>query len=554
MRRTLLTIAAILFLHTVAVADPVCYSNCFEIVAGQYPTLVFTENRDVQIKIEQYHGDYWTVSDATSSGTMLLALGTVGTRVTSGLFGSGSGNHVSRDFSPREEAIFRFAFFWESEQESGQRVRYWGWVSLVENAAMQPVVFGCEVSPTSGWPIVGRGEPEHIYAEVTFRTIDHGDWLELDVGCIPMNTERWVLIPSEINGKPIKSIGYLAFDGCSKITGITIPDGILNIGDYAFSGCTSIKELIIPSSVTNVGHTALNSCDSLNDLRIDAVLPGFGYKACAHSGVTNIVLALGITNINNFAFADSPRLESVTIPQSVQRVCTWSFDENCKALKTAYVPYATVLEDEAFPPGCTIIRYGPTLDIYTPRALQTADEETKIAFMRTLDWRDYASAPLLCFTGWHGDGGVTEDHEPITAANACAHLGISPRHIETTNDEGRKEVYYKMPSVVMTGFDPATRTITGRVVPAAGTRIVSEPLKRAFGFRHYVTYPEDCVGLVGGKDWGPWINAGDQGFELDLSDYLTDGTFRITYSEYVPEDKYGNFFKILLHDNAEQLW
>ena len=76
MRRTLLTIAAILFLHTVAVADPVCYSNCFEIVAGQYPTLVFTENRDVQIKIERYNGDYWTVSDASSSGTMLLALGT----------------------------------------------------------------------------------------------------------------------------------------------------------------------------------------------------------------------------------------------------------------------------------------------------------------------------------------------------------------------------------------------------------------------------------------------------------------------------------------------
>ena len=173
--------------------------------------------------------------------------------------------------------------------------------------------------------------------------------------------------------------------------------------------------------------------------------------------------------------------------------------------------------------------------------------------MRTLDWRDYATAPLLYFAGWHGDG-VTEDHEPITAANACAHLGISPRHIETTNDEGRKEVYYKMPSVVMTGFDPATRTITGRVVPAAGTRIVSEPLKRAFGFRQYVTYPEDCVGLVGGKDWGPRINAGEQGFELDLSDYLTDGTFRITYPEYVPEDKYGNFFKILLHDNEGQLW
>ncbi len=65
MRRTLLTIAAILFLHTTAVADPVCYSNCFKIVAGEYSTLVFMQNRDVQIKIEAFAADahgWWTVS------------------------------------------------------------------------------------------------------------------------------------------------------------------------------------------------------------------------------------------------------------------------------------------------------------------------------------------------------------------------------------------------------------------------------------------------------------------------------------------------------------
>lgn len=555
MKRAILAIAAILCLHTSAVAIPECYSNCFEIVAGEYPTLVFTENRDVQIKIESYAADahgWWMVSDASVTGNMVFAFCEVGARVATANFGN-SGNHFIKDVSPREEPIFRFAFRWENRVPSGPSGYYIGWVSLIVNAANEPVVYGSEVSIHTGEPVMGRGEPAHLYAEVEFRTIDHGDWLELDRYCIPRNTERWILIPSEIDGKPVRSIGYEAFIGCSKIAGITIPDGILDIGDRAFAACSSMRELVIPSTVTNVGMEVISSCDTLADLRIDAVLPTFGYKAFTHSGLTNIVFAVGITNIDNYAFANNQHLETVRIPQSVQRVCTWSFDENYQALTTAYVPYATVLEDEAFPPGCTIIRYGPILDIYTPKTWQTADEETKIAFMRTLDWRDYATAPLLYFTGWHGDG-VTEDHEPATASTACAHLGISPRHIETTNDEGRKEVYYKMPSVVMTGFDPVTRTITGRIVPAAGTRIVSEPLKRAFGFRQYVTYPEDCVGLVGGKDWGPWINAGDQGFELDLSDYLTDGTFRITYPDYVPEDKYGNFFRFLLHDNAEQLW
>ena len=41
---------------------------------------------------------------------------------------------------------------------------------------------------------------------------------------------------------------------------------------------------------------------------------------------------------------------------------------------------------------------------------------------------------------------------------------------------------YSEPSVEFVGIDPASRTITERVVPAVGTRIVTMPLKRAFDF------------------------------------------------------------------------
>ena len=45
MKRIHLSIAAILFLHAFAVAaEPKVYSNCFEIVTGDYPTLVFSQN------------------------------------------------------------------------------------------------------------------------------------------------------------------------------------------------------------------------------------------------------------------------------------------------------------------------------------------------------------------------------------------------------------------------------------------------------------------------------------------------------------------------------
>lgn len=557
MKRAILASVAIFFLHTVAVAaEPEVYSNCFEIVAGEYPTLVFTENRDVQIKIESCATgahEWWTVSDASITGSIVFASCEVGSRIVTANFGSG-GNHISKDFSPREDPIFRFAFVWENRVPSGPSGYYAGWVSLIVNSANEPVVYGCEVSRHFGEPVMGRGEPAHLYAEVEFRTIDHGDWLEIAPGSTPKYTERWILIPSEIDGKPVRMIGEMAFAGWQNTKGFVIPDGVEGIEYAAFSDCTSITELEIPSSVTNVGKSIIAGCSALRDVRINAALPTFGDMAFSHSGVTNVVLASGITNIDNCAFADSPNLVSVTIPQSVKRICARSFYDNCPSLTSVSVPYATIVEDEAFPPGCSVTRYGPNIDVYiSAPSWKKVDEETKIALMRTLVLQDYESAETLHFEAWHDPD--TPGDDPATASVACAHLGISPMKIETWDNDGRhKGVFNRMPSVVMTGFDPATRTITGRVVPAAGTRIVSEPLKRAFGFRQYVTYPEDCVGLVGGKDWGPWINAGDQGFALDLSDYLTDGTFRITYPDYVPEDKYGNFFKILLHDNAEQYW
>ena len=557
MKRLVLSISAILILHTVAVAaEPEVYSNCFEIVAGEYPTLVFTQNRDVQIKIESYamdaHG-WWTVSDASITGNIVFASCEVGSRIVTANFGSG-GNHISKDFSPREDPIFRFAFVWENRVPSGPSGYYAGWVSLIVNSANEPVVYGCEVSRYFGEPVMGRGEPAHLYAEVTFRTKDHGDWLEIAPGSTPKDTERWILIPSEIEGKPVRRIGAEAFAVWNKTKGFVIPEGVTDIGDFAFRECTSITELEIPASVTNVEASIVAGCSALRDLRINAALPTFGHMAFSHSGVTNVVLASGITNIDNYAFVDSPNLVSVTIPQSVQRICTRTFYENCPSLTSVSVPYATVIEDEAFPSGCTVTRYGPNIDAsISGPSWRMIDEETKIALIRTLDLQDYESAETLRFDVWHDP--EMPDDDPPTAPVACAHLGISPREIEKWDGEGRhKEILYRMPSVVITGFDPVTRTITGRVIPATGTRIVSEPFRRAFGFKQYVSYPDGKGYIIEGNDWGPWINAGDQGFELDLSDYLTDGTFRITYPYYVPEDKYTNLFKILLHDNAEQYW
>ena len=145
----------------------------------------------------------------------------------------------------------------------------------------------------------------------------------------------------------------------------------------------------------------------------------------------------------------------------------------------------------------------------------------------------------------------------MTTPVACAHLGISPYAVETWNDDGRKGVQYKMPTVEFVGIDPVARTITGKVVPAEGTRIVSIPLKRAFGFYRIYWDEYDCE-FHKGSDWGEWIYDGVKGFSVDVSNYVSsNGLFKIVFGEDVLMEKYpqpSHLFRIELRDRAEGLW
>jgi len=58
-----------------------------------------------------------------------------------------------------------------------------------------------------------------------------------------------VIIPDKIRGYPVISIGGFAFDSCSNLTDIILPNSVTSIGASAFSNCISLRSIIIPASV-----------------------------------------------------------------------------------------------------------------------------------------------------------------------------------------------------------------------------------------------------------------------------------------------------------------
>ena len=112
------------------------------------------------------------------------------------------------------------------------------------------------------------------------------------------------VIPSEIDGKRVTQIGYDAFNDCTELTSITIPDGVTCIGNSAFSYCTSLETVTIPNSVTQIYPRAFYNCTSLKEVTIPASVTvirdeAFGYYYDTDSSETKKADGFKINYVNN---------------------------------------------------------------------------------------------------------------------------------------------------------------------------------------------------------------------------------------------------------------
>ena len=60
-------------------------------------------------------------------------------------------------------------------------------------------------------------------------------------------------------GSGVTSIGKNAFDGCSGITGLAIPNSVASIGDYAFRDCVNLLQISFGTGLTSIGTNPFSS-------------------------------------------------------------------------------------------------------------------------------------------------------------------------------------------------------------------------------------------------------------------------------------------------------
>ncbi len=156
-----------------------------------------------------------------------------------------------------------------------------------------------------------------------------------------------ITIPSSV-----KNIGDYAFDNCKNVTEINIAHGVETIGLYAFAEA-AVSSITIPDSVTTIESWAFSDTPNLSDINIGSGVTSLCNSAFLGSayedddanwdgyilycgdyllfertgwGYDNFVIRDGTRVLADDCFANSTRLTSVQIPDTVTVFGNRSFD------------------------------------------------------------------------------------------------------------------------------------------------------------------------------------------------------------------------------------
>lgn len=171
----------------------------------------------------------------------------------------------------------------------------------------------------------------------------------------------------------VVSIGDYAFEGCSSLTSVNIPDGVTSIGSYAFHNCSSLSnEIVIPQGVNAISRNAFYNCKNVPSFkilgrinRIDAYafwscysiteftipegIPTIGSYAFTHcKNLKAFNTTDGILSVGEAAFSQCSNLESIELADGLKSIEFFGFT-GCKKLSSIEIPDScTQIKQSAF--------------------------------------------------------------------------------------------------------------------------------------------------------------------------------------------------------------
>lgn len=187
-----------------------------------------------------------------------------------------------------------------------------------------------------------------------------------------------ISIQSDITSLSVKT-GTLAISNSAsdktKLTSVTLPEGLTRINNSAFANYqaleninipntvtilatsafehSGIKEIIIPDSVKTIGSNCFKNSELESIILPDTDIT-LGMCCFSYTPLKSIRLPNTLKALENSIFANSS-LVSITIPDSVETI-EYSFFAGCKSLETVVIPESVTFIGNRTFYGCTALK------------------------------------------------------------------------------------------------------------------------------------------------------------------------------------------------------
>lgn len=203
--------------------------------------------------------------------------------------------------------------------------------------------------------ITGNSIPNHAFyhpREQEYELPDHA----LSIRFLPITS---IILPDEV-----ESIGDFAF-AYTKITSVKFPASLKTLGKGVFKHCRFLEaDIELPEQLTNIPPDLFYGCKKIGKVFCHDKIESIGMQAFYESGLTEINIPEGVTEIVWNAFSRT-KLSSITIPESCIKMGPGILAE-CDALTSVtvksrcYIPeyfalYSTNLAECTLAEGIEVI-------------------------------------------------------------------------------------------------------------------------------------------------------------------------------------------------------
>ena len=197
---------------------------------------------------------------------------------------------------------------------------------------------------------------EYNHADKLLKITGNGEMKDYTSGTAPWYEKGDTIGKITISG--ITKVGNYAFNGCTNITSLTLPESLTTIGTQSVSGCTSLTTVEYPRTITSAQPDTFTGSTALTTIKIIGTGEMQTYTSTNQpwnsimTQITNVEISSTITSVGDYSFNGATQLTSLNLG-SVGTIGNYAFTSI--GITSLTLPTQTTTVNSYAFSGCTSI-------------------------------------------------------------------------------------------------------------------------------------------------------------------------------------------------------